>query len=103
MRRGPPVCGGGAAPARPGGSASSRAAPPEPPAAPEPRSPRPRRVAVVRGDLPLSDRPGGPPALRIGSTTEFGSPRVLGVAARRGDLLRVLAPQRPHKPPTRGR
>jgi L,D-transpeptidase-like protein len=50
----------------------------------------------VRGDLALSDRPGGPPALRIGSTTEFGSPRVLGVAARRGDWLGVVATERPN-------
>jgi L,D-transpeptidase catalytic domain len=83
-------------PTRFGGSASSRAAPPEPPAAPEPRTPRPRRVAVVRGDLALSDRPGGRSAARVGPSTEFGSPRVLGVAARRGDWLGVVATERPN-------
>jgi hypothetical protein len=83
-------------PTRSGGSASSRAAPPEPPAAPEPRTPRPRRVAVVRADLALSDRPGGPPGARVGPSTEFGSPRVLGVAARRGDWLGVVATERPN-------
>jgi L,D-transpeptidase catalytic domain len=62
------------------------------------RSPRPRphRIAVVRGGLALSHRPGGPPRLRVGSTTEFGSPRVLGVAASRGDWLGVVATERPN-------
>jgi L,D-transpeptidase catalytic domain len=78
------------------GSAPARAAPVRPTPAPERRAPRPRRLAVVRGDLALSDRPGGPPALRIGPTTEFGSPRVLGVAARRGDWLGVVATERPN-------
>lgn len=32
----------------------------------------------------------------MGSTTEFGSPRVLGVAARRGDWLGVVATERPN-------
>jgi hypothetical protein len=46
--------------------------------------------------LALSDRPGGPPALRVGPTTEFGSRRVLGVAVRRGDWLGVVATERPN-------
>jgi hypothetical protein len=50
----------------------------------------------VRGHVALSERPGGPRALRIGPTTEFGSPRVLGVAARRGDWLGVVATERPN-------
>jgi L,D-transpeptidase catalytic domain len=50
----------------------------------------------VRGDLALSDRPGSPGTLRIGPTTEFGSPRVLGVAARRGNWLGVVATERPN-------
>jgi hypothetical protein len=62
----------------------------------QPRRPRPHRLAVVRGPLALSERPGGPARLRIGSTTEFGSPRVLGVAARRRDWLGVVATERPN-------
>jgi hypothetical protein len=80
--------------AGPGGSA--RAAPVRPSPAPERRAPRPRRLAVVRGDVALSDRPGGPPTLRIGPTTEFGSPRVLAVAARRPGWLGVVATERPN-------
>jgi hypothetical protein len=60
------------------------------------RAPRPHRLAVVRGEIALSERPGGPATLRIGSGTEFGSPRVLGVAARRGDWLGVVATERPN-------
>jgi L,D-transpeptidase catalytic domain len=59
-------------------------------------APRPHRLAVVRGRVAFSDRPGGPARLRVGSTTEFGSPRVLGVAARRGDWLGVVATERPN-------
>jgi L,D-transpeptidase catalytic domain len=84
---------GGSA-ASPGGSA--RTAPVRASPAPEHRAPRPRQLVVVRDDVALSDRPGGPRALRIGSTTEFGSPRVLGVAARRGDWLGVVATERPN-------
>ncbi|HEV2874015.1 MAG TPA: L,D-transpeptidase [Thermoleophilaceae bacterium] len=54
------------------------------------------RIAVVRGGVGLSERPGGPARLRVGSTTEFGSPRVLGVAARRGEWLGVVATERPN-------
>jgi L,D-transpeptidase catalytic domain len=60
------------------------------------RAPRPHRLALVRGGVALSERPRGPAALRIGSTTEFGSPRVLAVAARRGDWLGVVATERPN-------
>src|SRR5918996_564452 len=85
-----------ASPAPSGGSAPSRGASARPPAAPEHRARRPRRLAVVRGDLAISDRPGGPAAVRVGPTTEFGSPRVLGVAARRGEWLGVVATERPN-------
>ena len=46
--------------------------------------------------LALSERPGGPAGLRVGSTTEFGSPRVLWVAARRGGWLGVVTTERPN-------
>jgi hypothetical protein len=58
--------------------------------------PRLHRLAVVRGSVSLSARPGGPARLRVGSTTEFGSPRVLAVAARRGDWLGVVATEWPN-------
>jgi L,D-transpeptidase catalytic domain len=75
------------------GSASSRA--PLDLAAERP-APRPRRLAVVRGSVALREKPGGAAVVRVGSTTEFGSPRVLAVAARRGDWLGVVATERPN-------
>jgi L,D-transpeptidase catalytic domain len=59
-------------------------------------APRPHRLAVVRARVALSDRPGGPATLRVGSTTEFGSRRVLGVAAQRGAWLGVVTTERPN-------
>ncbi|MGH2745569.1 MAG: L,D-transpeptidase [Thermoleophilaceae bacterium] len=50
----------------------------------------------MRGSVALSERPGGPAGFRVGPTTEFGSPRVLGVAARRGDWLGVITTERPN-------
>jgi L,D-transpeptidase catalytic domain len=50
----------------------------------------------VRSGLALSTRPGGRPRLRVGTRTEFGSPRVLAVAARRGDWLGVVTTERPN-------
>jgi L,D-transpeptidase catalytic domain len=66
-----------------------------PPAA-ERRAPRPRSLAVVRGSVALRGRPGGPAVVRVGSTTEFGSPRVLAVVARRDEWLGVVATERPN-------
>jgi hypothetical protein len=92
---------GGAA-SRTGAVLSARASEPaaasglQPVAAPEPPAPRRRRLAVVRGSVALSDRPDGPATLRIGATTEFGSPRVLAVAARRDGWLGVVATERPN-------
>jgi lipoprotein-anchoring transpeptidase ErfK/SrfK len=62
----------------------------------KPAAPKPFRLAVVRGELSLSDRPGGPATGSIGATTEFGSQQVLGVAARRGDWLGVVTSARPN-------
>jgi lipoprotein-anchoring transpeptidase ErfK/SrfK len=53
-------------------------------------------LAEVHGSVALSDRPGGPPALTVGPTTDFGSPRVLSVAARRGAWLGVVTTERPN-------
>jgi hypothetical protein len=61
-----------------------------------PWTPPAHKLAVVRGRVALSDRPGGPARLRVGSTTEFGSPKVLGVATRRGDWLGVVTTERPN-------
>ena len=66
-----------------------------PATAPAPR-PAPHRLAVVRGQIRLSDSPGGPARLSVGSTTEFGSRQVLGVAAQRGDWLGVVSTARPN-------
>src|SRR5687767_700190 len=41
-------------------------------------TPPAHKLALVRGSLALSHRPGGPARGRVGATTEFGSPRVLG-------------------------
>jgi L,D-transpeptidase-like protein len=78
------------------GSTSSRTAQELRSPAAEPPAPRPRRLAVVRGSVALRETPGGPAVVRVGSTTEFGSPRVLAVAARRGDWLGVVATERPN-------
>jgi hypothetical protein len=88
----PAASAGSAAPS----GASARAAPVRAYSAHERRSPRPRQLAVVRDDVALSARPGRPGTLRVGPTTEFGSPRVLGVAVRRGDWLGVVATERPN-------
>jgi hypothetical protein len=65
-------------------------------ARPEPAPPQPFRIAVARRELATSDRPAGPATGRIATTTEFGSPRVLGVAARRGGWLGLVTSERPN-------
>jgi hypothetical protein len=67
-----------------------------PPPAPKARGPRPHRLAVVHGTVGLSNRPGGRARLRVGAVTEFGSQRVMPVAARRGDWLGVVTTERPN-------
>jgi hypothetical protein len=84
----------GDAAASSGGSASQRAA--QVPPASTRRAPRPRRLAVIRGSVALRETPGGPAVARVGSATEFGSRRVLAVAARRDDWLGVVATERPN-------
>jgi L,D-transpeptidase catalytic domain len=59
-------------------------------------APRGHLRAVVRGTLPLRDRPGGPVTLTLGGATEFGSRRVLGVAARHGPWLGLVTSERPN-------
>ena len=61
----------------------------------EPARPRDRFVTarVVRRTA-LRGSPGGRVMARVGPRTEFGSPRVLAVTARRGPWLRVTASER---------
>ena len=62
------------------------------------QEPRPvvHTIAVVRGTVPLRARPNGTVAAWAAARTEFGSPRVLSVAARRGPWLGVIAPELPN-------
>jgi lipoprotein-anchoring transpeptidase ErfK/SrfK len=62
----------------------------------KPAGPKPYRLAVVRGELGLSDRPGGPATGSLAATTEFGSRQVLGVAAQRRNWLGVVTSARPN-------
>ena len=69
---------------------------PAPPAEPAP-APRPEpNLVSVRGQVALRERPGGDAAALVGSTTQFGSPRVLNVAARRGAWLGVVTDEQPN-------
>ena len=65
-----------------------------------PAKPKPRGYAVARvrsgRTIALRSGPGGKTVARIGARTEFGSQRVLAVAARRGRWLGVLVPERPN-------
>jgi hypothetical protein len=89
-------------PSRPAGavlsaSASGSASSPVMPlGSPAREAPTPRPLAVVRGSVALRAAPSGTAVVRVGSTTEFGSPRVLAVAAQRGRWLGVVATERPN-------
>ncbi len=58
-------------------------------------APEPDIVAAVRSGTEVAVRttPGGPIATTIGSQTEFGSPRALGVVRQRGAWLGVTLPE----------
>jgi lipoprotein-anchoring transpeptidase ErfK/SrfK len=78
---------------------TAQAAPaPAAPATPEPTpAPRPEpNLLTVRGQVALRERPGGDAAALVGATTQFGSPRVLNVAARRGPWLGVVTDEQPN-------
>jgi L,D-transpeptidase catalytic domain len=77
-------------------SSPARAITPPSPTVPRAAVWRGHLRAVVRGTLPLRDRAGGPVTLSLGAATEFGSRRVLGVAARRGPWLGVVTSERPN-------
>jgi hypothetical protein len=53
-------------------------------------------IAVRQGAVALHRRPGGPIALRVGETSEFGSARRLGVVRRQGRWLGVTTPELPN-------
>jgi L,D-transpeptidase catalytic domain len=57
---------------------------------------RGHHAAVVEGTVSLHNRPGGPVTERLPATTEFGSRRVLGVAASRRGWLAVVSTTRPN-------
>jgi hypothetical protein len=65
------------------------------PALPEPAA-EAHGIAVVHGAVPLRNRPDGRAIAWASATTEFGSPRALGVAARRGTWLGVIATELPN-------
>jgi hypothetical protein len=54
------------------------------------------RIAVVRGSVPLRERPNGRMVARAGASTEFGGRRVMSIAARRGPWLGVVATELPN-------
>jgi hypothetical protein len=84
-----------------GGTASRPALPAPPPHLRRPSgraAGRPRRHALlaIERSVALRDRPGGRVVAVMGPHTEFGSPRVLGVAARRRGWLGVVTSARPN-------
>jgi hypothetical protein len=82
------------APAAP--AAPAVAAAPAPVAQPKSRAGPRWRSVVVRGSLPLRVSPNGPLAARVEGSTEFGSKRVMSVAARRGPWLGVVTTEMPN-------
>jgi hypothetical protein len=58
--------------------------------------PRGRAVAIVRRSVPLRERPNGGVIARAGTSTEFGSARVMSIAAQRGPWLGVVATEMPN-------
>jgi hypothetical protein len=62
--------------------------------APVKKKPKPFLAArIASGSVALRSRPGGRIVVRLGETTEFGSPRALSVVERRGRWLGVVAPE----------
>ena len=81
-------------------AATTLPAPPPPAPAPPAKQakPRPRPdLAIVRGSVPLRSRPNGRLLARAAEErTEFGSRRVMSVAARRGPWLGVVTTEMPN-------
>jgi hypothetical protein len=57
---------------------------------------RGRAVAIVRRPVPLRERPNGRVVAHAGTGTEFGSARVMSIAAQRGPWLGVVATEMPN-------
>lgn len=89
-------CGDSAAPPPAAGKQDHFVAQETPQATPAPAAePKPRhRTAAVLRRTTLRASPGGRVVARIGTKTEFGSPRVLAVTGERAGWLRVLASER---------
>jgi hypothetical protein len=69
---------------------------PAPVPKPKPK-PRPRwRSVIVGRSVPLRLRPNGRVVTRVGASTEFGSTRVMGIAAQRGPWLGVVTTEMPN-------
>jgi hypothetical protein len=68
----------------------------QPAAQPQPAPPRGHLLAVAGADLAYSDRRGGAAVGQLAATTEFGSQRVLSVAAERGAWLGVVTSALPN-------
>jgi hypothetical protein len=68
----------------------------QPAAQPQPARPRGHLLAFAGSDLAYSAQPGGPAVGQLGVTTEFGSQRVLSVAAKRGAWLGVVTSALPN-------
>jgi lipoprotein-anchoring transpeptidase ErfK/SrfK len=73
--------------------------PVEVPAAPHERAVAWRARSVTHRRLRVHDRPGGRVLARLGTRTQFGSPRVLGVAARRPGWVAVRTEALPNGRP----
>jgi hypothetical protein len=54
------------------------------------------RSVVVRGSVPLRESPNGRVVTRVGTRTEFGSTRVMNIAARHGRWLGVVSTEMPN-------
>jgi lipoprotein-anchoring transpeptidase ErfK/SrfK len=81
---------------RPVSPAPDAAAAPRPQARRAARRLRRHLLLAVDRSVALRDRPGGRVTAVVGARTEFGSPRVLAVAARRGGWLGVVTSERPN-------
>ena len=69
---------------------------PAPAPAPKPARPAGHELLKVSGEVALRQRPGGDAVAVVGPKTEFGSPRVLSVAAERGRWLGVVTDEQPN-------
>ena len=54
------------------------------------------RSVVIRGSVPLRESPNGRMVTRVGTRTEFGSTRVMNIAARHGRWLGVVSTEMPN-------